>query len=371
MTKLFQPCHCERPTGASQSQSRQIAQSSNRTDNAITTQTSFARNDKRTAFTLAEVLITLAIIGVVAAMTIPTLVANYQQKSWDTASSVFNRRLGEALKVMNVNSNLAGFDSTQAFVDELGKHIKITRTCASDKLTDCFVETITTDGDPIDTTKLKKAKNLNSVNDYGTETIGVQFADGVSALIAYNPKTTQDPYSNQIVQLTQSEGKSVGLCTSALSVLYDVSGSKTPNSFGTNKDIRGLNINIKTGADIQVVSNVTPIDCSDSSAEDHKYCVLGSSADNFWAGAKKACADLGMNLPLTGGITGETCPANAAENTLCGIYNNRDEYGITSGYFWTASGEGANATPYVDFSNGRVYDHGPKINANSALCIAN
>ena len=35
---------------------------------------------KRVAFTLAEVLITLAIIGVVAAMTIPTLIANYQEK---------------------------------------------------------------------------------------------------------------------------------------------------------------------------------------------------------------------------------------------------------------------------------------------------
>ncbi len=35
----------------------------------------------RKAFTLAEVLITLAIIGVVAAMTIPTLVANYQKKA--------------------------------------------------------------------------------------------------------------------------------------------------------------------------------------------------------------------------------------------------------------------------------------------------
>ena len=32
------------------------------------------------AFTLAEVLITLAIIGVVAAMTIPTLIANYKEK---------------------------------------------------------------------------------------------------------------------------------------------------------------------------------------------------------------------------------------------------------------------------------------------------
>ena len=37
-------------------------------------------NIRRAAFTLAEVLITLGIIGVVAAMTIPTLIANYQKK---------------------------------------------------------------------------------------------------------------------------------------------------------------------------------------------------------------------------------------------------------------------------------------------------
>ena len=36
---------------------------------------------KKAAFTLAEVLITLGIIGVVAAMTIPTLISNYQEKA--------------------------------------------------------------------------------------------------------------------------------------------------------------------------------------------------------------------------------------------------------------------------------------------------
>lgn len=34
----------------------------------------------KNAFTLAEVLITLGIIGVVAAMTLPTLIANYQKQ---------------------------------------------------------------------------------------------------------------------------------------------------------------------------------------------------------------------------------------------------------------------------------------------------
>ena len=39
---------------------------------------------KRFGFTLAEVLITLGIIGVVAAMTIPTLIHNYKAKEMRT-----------------------------------------------------------------------------------------------------------------------------------------------------------------------------------------------------------------------------------------------------------------------------------------------
>lgn len=35
---------------------------------------------KMSAFTLAEVLITLGIIGIVAAMTIPTLITNHQKR---------------------------------------------------------------------------------------------------------------------------------------------------------------------------------------------------------------------------------------------------------------------------------------------------
>lgn len=39
-------------------------------------------NNKRFAFTLAEVLVTLGIIGVVSAMTVPTLMNNYQRQSY-------------------------------------------------------------------------------------------------------------------------------------------------------------------------------------------------------------------------------------------------------------------------------------------------
>ncbi len=40
----------------------------------------FAQNDKKCAFTMAEVLITIGIIGIIAAMTLPSLIGNYQKK---------------------------------------------------------------------------------------------------------------------------------------------------------------------------------------------------------------------------------------------------------------------------------------------------
>ncbi len=44
------------------------------------THVAMQHNNRKLAFTLAEVLVTLAVIGIVAAMTIPNLVQNYQKK---------------------------------------------------------------------------------------------------------------------------------------------------------------------------------------------------------------------------------------------------------------------------------------------------
>lgn len=42
----------------------------------------------KTGFTLAEILITLGIIGIVAAMTIPTIIANYKEKKLITKNQI-------------------------------------------------------------------------------------------------------------------------------------------------------------------------------------------------------------------------------------------------------------------------------------------
>ena len=56
-------------------------------------------NTRRVGFTLAEVLITLGIIGIVSAMTIPTLIKNYQEKVRDNQFKKAYATLNQALRL--------------------------------------------------------------------------------------------------------------------------------------------------------------------------------------------------------------------------------------------------------------------------------
>ena len=253
---------------------------------------------KKFAFTLAEVLITLGIIGVVASMTIPTLVANYNQRAWDTGAVVFNRKLEEALKTMNTQMTLAGHTTTESFVEELSKHFKTNKICQNDELLDCFSDVVYWGGgeatpEEVDMNEIKKAKNFGQ-DDWDTNIVGVLFANGVSALIAYNPTTgenscTQDPYSNQITG---------GDC---LAILYDTSANKNPNTSG--KDLRA-NGNVKKlggkacafelagicfGAPF-LPTAISKAECEAiKSTHGIKECPFD---DDYWAGAVKKCGGI-------------------------------------------------------------------------------
>ena len=51
----------------------------------------------RKAFTLAEIITTLGIIGVVAALTLPNLIKAHQQRTYQTGHEVFQSRLWQWL----------------------------------------------------------------------------------------------------------------------------------------------------------------------------------------------------------------------------------------------------------------------------------
>ena len=254
-------------------------------------------------FTLAEVLITLAIIGIVAALTIPTLIQNYQERAWGTASQVFQRKLGEALRVMNVQGTLAGYTTTEAFVDELSKHIKITRICDNDDITTCFADKVTWDGEEVEMSKIKTSKNFGK-DDWNTNTVAVQFANGVNGVIAYNPDCRQNQFSNDVITVGET-----GIGTNCLAMLYDVDGFKNPNT--ADKDINNLNVDklanlLKCSIELSdgtcftapfYPTAVTEAECEQLVAGGYSIKECSYRDDDYWVGAVKACHDMGSSLP--------------------------------------------------------------------------
>ena len=131
-----------------------FAGSENCNDNAITTQTASARNDsahnplplgskanqrgtscvslfpkrsggeggtqcrvrvKKAAFTLAEVLITLAIIGIVAALTIPALISKYQDRALETAYQKAKASIANGYKLMMAQEGVFSINDLSLF----------------------------------------------------------------------------------------------------------------------------------------------------------------------------------------------------------------------------------------------------------------
>ena len=343
---------------------------------------------KRAAFTLAEVLITLAVIGIVAVLTIPNLMQNNNQKAWDTAADVFNKRLEVAARVMNTQETLAGYSNTKDFVTELKKHIKITRICDNDELTKCFPEKVFwgAEQEEIDVEKdIKNAKNMGQDN-WGTEVIGAQFANGIDALIAYDPNCTQDPYSNQIQ------------ASNCMAILYDVSAKKNPNSYG--KDLRANGNVLSLGgnkcafevAGTCYTNPALPTPLSGEQCEAQKdelgieVCAVNNPED-YWGGAVAHCGGVqnmptpvqlaeiatdlyGQEIPMLGDTPNLNMDSNKPYvSILQGVY------GTNVSFFVVWSGD-----EHADYAFYRSFDpestsarNGPRYGSNAvlALCVSN
>ena len=70
---------------------------------------------KKVAFTLAEVLITLGIIGVVAAMTLPTLIQNHQKQTYVNGLKKAMNITTNMFKKMQADEEASDFASTELF----------------------------------------------------------------------------------------------------------------------------------------------------------------------------------------------------------------------------------------------------------------
>ena len=248
------------------------------------------KKNKRFAFTLAEVLITLGIIGVVAALTVPTLMQNITNKQFESGDKVFTNKLKESLKVMNTQQVLRGHKTTEAFMEEFKKHHKINHVCI-DNPTQCFPKTVSWGEEEVDLDYVKIANDIVQYSEgeesWGTKVVGVQFGNGVSGLLAYNPKCKANPFDME---------SDVMHC---IALVYDLNANATPNQYGkdlkTTANVKSLGSGscvVKIGKTCVTKLRFEPSPISKAECEANKgsWGIENCPVDNdYWAGAVKAC----------------------------------------------------------------------------------
>ncbi len=213
--------------------------------------------ERKKGFTLAEVLITLSVIGVIASITIPSLMANIQEKTWESQRKALAARMSQSfpqLKRLNgygfkTDGTVDVDNASQIFITEgLSKVYKIATVCSKDNILSC--------GLPSQITTLSGTKTiafpltLEAVNNYltqpysdsnvkegdrnskenggiieNTSVAAFETMNGESIALYYNPNCK--PTSGLAVRNGQSE-----VC---VNMIYDLNGAKSPNEVG--KDI--------------------------------------------------------------------------------------------------------------------------------------
>lgn len=212
-------------------------------------------NNKKRGFTLAEVLATLAVIGVVAAFTIPSVVVDYRVAANKAQRDAFS------LNVLSGIRNLAMSDSgihrasnTQDFVqNDLTRALKLSKICnpaVGDGVGACgWKKTGTHYTVPTESDFTKKALPLKTSNLVNFKTSGADedmwgaiAQNGTSMLIAYNNdckgKYTEatDPYPDEYKP--------------CVNIIYDVNGDSDPNTLGADVGYVTIygSLNPKSGA---------------------------------------------------------------------------------------------------------------------------
>ena len=330
------------------------------------------------AFTLAEVLITLGIIGIVAAMTLPTLNQAINKKVRAEQVRTVKYKFTKATEKMNSLGLIGPYASTDAFVDELQKHLKIMKRCDSSHLRECwpYDEVDLGNGKTWDISKTKTGGNLKMGNgdksDYSSDNVGIITADGTPMILSYNKKCEALDPVKQYTWST-SDGKPVTNATAGcVAAVFEINGGAKPNKYGD--DVQSFNAGgLGSSCAVEVGSlcftapfTPTPLTLAECEAQKNDLGINGCYNDNdYWAGAVKACKDQGKQLPSHSDLAeiAKALYQTQAINSNGGTWNltyttgTATSLGLPEPYFCLWSGE-ENISNYAYFRNfDTTYSH--------------
>ena len=353
---------------------------------------------KKIGFTLAEVLITLGVIGVVAAMTLPTLNQAISKKIRAEQIRTVKYKFTKATDKMNSLGLIGPYDSTAAFVAELQKHLKIAKVCTASNLRSCwpYDKVILLDGEEYDITKATTGKqfkmNSNEDSDYTSPNVGIVTADGTPMILSYNKKCAAlDPVKQY--GWTTEDNKPVSNATAGcVAAVFEINGTGKPNTL--SKDVALFNANglgsscaieLDNGKCFTAAFAPTPMTKAECEAQKGslgiKACYYES---DYWAGAVKQCNGIG-NMPTAADLAkiasaiyvGNPSIGSTSYLNYLTYAGNAAEYGLPEPTFWVWSGQengsdGSGAFHRTFLSTYTGWGNYGRYNSNGfGLCLGN
>ena len=178
---------------------------------------------RKNGFTLAEVLITLGVIGVVAALTLPSVISNYKereyivklQKAYSTITQAFTAAIADYGTVDNWCERPVNGDQCSAnFQEILSKYLSVSKKCVAGD-GKCFAKQYYN-------SDTKQKAGLNIVK-------SVLVNDGMS--YGWNAQPG-DNYVNNWCKTTTNDLGSGGFYNNCGSIFVDLNGPIRPNELG-------------------------------------------------------------------------------------------------------------------------------------------
>lgn len=196
------------------------------------------------AFTLAEVLVTLSIIGIIAAITIPSLIINVDldrkqaeaiiKKTYTTFNDATKQIV--MLETTSHNMGSVGCADANCIRDLYGKYVSYLKTCNSDAQATCLDGAEATSQDLKTSMLLEPAFAADPSSgqdatpvDFSSKSLAV-LADGT--LVGFKYDSTCKMTTKSIIEY---EGTPVDVTKSCVSIAVDTNGAKSPNMIGKDR----------------------------------------------------------------------------------------------------------------------------------------
>ena len=195
------------------------------------------------AFTLAEILITLTIIGIVSAVALPTIIDNTSEKAWKAKKEALHLRMSMAITQLGdvtefgyrETENEADFlnESAEKFlVEGLAGTLKIKNICDYRHIDKCGLPINYTnlDGSPKTLpTDMSAFKHNSTIAN--TRAAAFETANGDKVAVYYNPNC-RHAYPKEI--------KRFPVNTMCVNFIYDLNGNRGPNTMGKDMGVMSV-----------------------------------------------------------------------------------------------------------------------------------